>query len=64
VSPPTPSPPQPAAEDKSQRIKRFFAEIQAAAKAKDFARAEELREKLIKIDPMALREIITASVFI
>jgi CRP-like cAMP-binding protein len=61
VSPPTPSPPQPAAEDKSQLIKRLFAEIQVAAKAKDFTRAEELREKLIEIDPMALREIIKAS---
>lgn len=54
-------PNQLAKEDKSQLIKKLFAEIQISAKARDFKRADELREKLIEIDPMALSEIIKSS---
>ncbi len=60
MSPPPP-PSQLAKEDKSQIIKKLFAEIQVSAKTKDFKRAEELREKIIELDPMALSEIIKSS---
>ena len=61
MSPHSSPPVQPAKEDKSQMVRRLFAEIQVLAKARDFKRAEELREKLIEIDPMALGEIIKSS---
>ena len=61
MTPLAPSPGQPAQEDTSQIIKKLFADIQVAAKAKDFKLAEELREKLIEINPMAISEIIKSS---
>jgi CRP-like cAMP-binding protein len=39
----------------------LFRLIVTHAKAKDFAKAESLREKLIDLDPMALKEIITSA---
>ncbi|MDO9109316.1 MAG: cyclic nucleotide-binding domain-containing protein, partial [Desulfatirhabdiaceae bacterium] len=39
----------------------LFRLIVTHAKAKDFAKAESLREKLIDLDPMALNEIITSA---
>jgi hypothetical protein len=56
-----PSPNHLSKEDKSKLIEKLFAEIQVSAKARDFKRADALREKLIEIDPMALSEIIKSS---
>jgi CRP-like cAMP-binding protein len=39
----------------------LYRRIVSHAKAKDFAAAESLREKLMEIDPMALNEIITSA---
>ncbi len=61
MSPHSPPPAQPAGEDQARTVRRLFAEIQVLAKARDFKRAEGLREKLIEIDPMALSEIIQSS---
>ncbi len=64
MSPLPPPPNQPTKEDKALIVKGLFAEIQTLAKARDFKHAEELREKLIEVDPMALGEIIKASTII
>ncbi len=55
------SPNQLSAEDKTQEVQRLFNEIQSLAEKKDFSRAEELRERLIEFDPMALRQIIDSA---
>ena len=64
MSPLTPPSGQPVKEDKSQIVQGLFVEIQVLAKAKDFKRAEALREKLIELDPMALSQIIKSSAII
>lgn len=64
MSPLTPPPNPSAKEDTSQIIKKLFAEIQVLAKARDFKRAEQLRDKIIEIDPMALSQIIKSSAII
>ncbi len=64
MSPLTSPSDQPAKVDTSQIVKGLLVEIQALAKARDFKRAEELREKLIELDPMALGQIIKASTII
>jgi CRP-like cAMP-binding protein len=61
MSPQSPPPAQPAGEEQARTISRLFAEIQVLAKARDFKGAEELREKLIEINPMALNEIIQST---
>jgi hypothetical protein len=61
MSPDSPPRVQPVKEDKSLTVRRLFAEIQLAAQAKEFKRADELRDKLIETDPMALSEIIKSS---
>ncbi len=61
MSPFPPSSNQPGEEDKSQATKQLFAQIQVAAKAGDFKLADQLHEKLIAIDPMALSEIIKSA---
>lgn len=55
------SPDQFSAEDKAREVQRLFKEIQALAAVKDFTGAEELRDKLIEFDPMALRQIIDSA---
>ncbi|WP_163337439.1 cyclic nucleotide-binding domain-containing protein [Desulfopila sp. IMCC35008] len=49
---------KPKDESQEQLIGRLFDEITVAAKAKDFERAETLREELLTVAPMALREVI------
>ena len=48
-------------ESKENIVQKLFTEIQAAAKAKDFALAESLREKLIQSDSSALKQIIDSA---
>jgi len=53
------SPPDQANEDnQAQLVEKLFNEIRAHAKNGDFAQAEELREKMIELAPMSLKEII------
>ena len=47
-----------SAEEKSQLVRKIVAEIEAAARARDFRRADALRDRLVEVDPMALSEII------
>jgi CRP-like cAMP-binding protein len=61
VSPFPPSSNQPFQEDKPQAVKQLFAQIRVAAKARDFALADQLHEQLIATDPMALNEIIKSA---
>jgi CRP-like cAMP-binding protein len=59
---PTPSTTgRPAEEGKARSPKEFFLGIQALLKEGDIIRAEELREKLIAANPMALTEIIKSA---
>ncbi|MEE4242004.1 MAG: cyclic nucleotide-binding domain-containing protein [Desulfopila sp.] len=58
----TPSAAQsPNDEDKASRVKRIFSEIEAAAKSRDFQRADALRERLLETDATALSEIIKSA---
>lgn len=52
---------RPAEEDKAQITKKLFVEIQTVVKEGNIARADELREKLLVVNPMALREIIKSA---
>jgi CRP-like cAMP-binding protein len=52
---------EPADMDKAQIAKRLFSEIQAAVKEGNIARAEDLRDKLLTANPMALGEIIKSA---
>ena len=61
MSPQAPPTGQTGQEDKAHTVKKLFAEIQVAAKARDFKLADELHEKLIATDSMALSEIIKSS---
>jgi CRP-like cAMP-binding protein len=45
-------------EEKSRLVKKLVAEVESALKARDFLRADALRDKLVAVDPMALVEII------
>jgi hypothetical protein len=45
-------------ESQEQQVARLFDEILVAAKAKEFERAETLREELLEVAPMALKEVI------
>ncbi len=54
-------PPLISRNDKETTVADLYRRIVAHAKAKDFAIAESLREKLMDIDPMALNEIITSA---
>ena len=55
----TPANPTPlSAEEKSRLVRKIVAEIEAAARARDFRRADALRDRLVEVDPMALSEII------
>ena len=57
--PEVPANPAPlSAEEKSRLVKKIVAEVEIAAKARDFRRADALRDKLVEVDPMALGEII------
>ena len=58
-----PKPPstEPADVDKTQIVKKLFSEIQAAVKEGNIVRAEELRDKLLIANPMALGEIIKSA---
>lgn len=49
---------KPKDESQEQLIGRLFEEITLAARAKDFERAEALREELLTVAPMALKEVI------
>jgi hypothetical protein len=51
----------PESENKAEQVKKLFTEIEAAAKARDFARADALRNKLMEVDSMALKEIIDSA---
>ena len=53
--------PQIAENKKETAVADLYRLIVTHAKAKDFVKAESLREKLIDIDPMALNEIITSA---
>lgn len=54
-----PSAPQaPESNSQEPQIKRLYEEIVVAAKAKEFQRAEALRDKLLEVAPTALSEII------
>ncbi len=58
----TPSAAQPPLnEDKAGRVQKIFNEIEAAAKSRDFQRADALRERLLETDATALTEIIKAA---
>jgi len=48
-------------DNKDAAVADLYRRIVAHAKAKDFAKAESLREKLMDIDPMALNEIISSA---
>ncbi|UCF93909.1 MAG: cyclic nucleotide-binding domain-containing protein [Desulfobacterales bacterium] len=50
-----------AADDKESAVKLLYALIVKCAEAKDFARAEALREKLFEVDAMALDAIVKAA---
>lgn len=50
-----------AEENNESDVSDLFRSIVTHAKAKDFVKAESLREKLIDLDPMALNEIITSA---
>ena len=45
-------------DNKESAVKLLFKLIVAYAKGKDFVRAEALKDKLFKVDPMAIKEII------
>lgn len=45
-------------ENKADIVSKLYKEVEAAAKAKDFPRAEALRAKMLEVDPMALTESI------
>ena len=47
-----------ANENKAERVDKLYTEIEAAAKARDFTRADALRGKLMEVDPTALTQII------
>ncbi len=51
----------PESGDQAQQVRKLFTEIEVAAKAKDFTSAEALRNKLMEIDSMALKEIIDSA---
>ncbi len=53
--------PQIAENNNETTVGELYRLIITHAKAKDFEKAEELREKLMDIDPMALNEIITSA---
>ena len=53
--------PQPTENKENADVAELFNLIVTHAKAKDFVKAESLREKLMDIDPMALNEIITSA---
>ena len=55
------SPDRLSEEDKALEVQKLFTEIQALAARKEFTRAEELRERLIDLNPMALRQIIDSA---
>lgn len=58
----SPLPPaEPTDVDKAQIAKRLFSEIQSAVKEGNIVRAEELRDKLLTDNPMALGEIIKSA---
>ncbi|MBI5591581.1 MAG: cyclic nucleotide-binding domain-containing protein [Deltaproteobacteria bacterium] len=50
-----------AENNKEPTVTDLYRQIVTHAKAKDFVKAESLREKLMEIDPMALNEIITSA---
>ncbi len=64
MSPFSPPSSQSDKEDNSKIVQQLVAEIQVAAKARNFSLADHLHEKLIATDPMALSEIIKSSGFI
>jgi CRP-like cAMP-binding protein len=47
-----------SAEEKRRLLCKIVAEVQVALQARDFRRADALRDKLVEVDPMALGEII------
>jgi CRP-like cAMP-binding protein len=47
-----------SAEEKSRLVDKIVAEVKAALQAREFIRADALRDKLVEVDPMALGEII------
>ncbi len=51
----------PESDNKAEQVKKLFSEIEIAAKSKDFTRAEALRNRLMEIDSMALKEIIDSA---
>lgn len=61
MSPFPPPSNQPDKEDKSKIVQQLVGDIQAAAKARNFKLADQLHEKLIATDSMALSEIIKSS---
>ena len=55
----TPSPEKSSgSENKAELVQKLYADIQIAAKEKNFQHAEALRERLMQVDSMALPEII------
>ncbi len=50
-----------SSKDTQAIVKDLFTEIQSEAKNKNFARAEELREKILELSPMSLTEIINSA---
>ncbi len=63
--PEVPANPAPlSAEEKSRLVKKIVAEVEIAAKARDFSRADALRDKLVEVDSMALGDIIKVNAMI
>ena len=55
----TPSPDNSSdSRNKSELVQELYAQIAVAVKEKDFHQAEMLRERLLQVDPMALKAII------
>ena len=61
MSPFSPPSSQADKEDKAKIVQQLLAEIQAAAKVRNFRLADHLHERLIATDPMALSAIIKSS---
>ena len=50
-----------ASDDTEAVVKSLFKEIVSCAREKNFKKAEQLREKMLEVDPMALDEIISSA---